>query len=87
MHRNLAYAVQQIIAQELEVERLKRASISMRLGTSSENVTNPEKPEIRKSAQDKSSNNPNNAKQSEKTAASLKEIVSFTRFPSYRLSH
>lgn len=87
VHRNLAYAVQQIIAQELEVERLKRASISMRLGASSENVTNTEKPEVIKSAQDRSSNNRNNTKQSEKTVAPLKEVVSVIRFSSYRPSN
>lgn len=76
MHRCLVYAVQQIIAQELEVERLKRASISMGLGqinsesaTSSKNFVSTEK------VHDKSSNDSN--KQSGKNKAPLKEIVSF----------
>ncbi|XP_071574574.1 chromosome transmission fidelity protein 18 homolog isoform X2 [Temnothorax nylanderi] len=72
----LAYAVQQIIAQELEVERLKRSSILTGLdGVNSENVANPEKLEIIKSAQNISSNPPNNTKQSGKNVTSLKEIV------------
>lgn len=78
-HRSLAYAVQQIIAQELEVERLKRASILMGLGVSSENVTNPGKLEIIESDQNRSSNLPNNTKRSEKNVI-LKEKVSFTYF-------
>lgn len=86
VHRNLAYAVQQIIAQELEIERLKRTSISTKLGVSSENETDPKKPEIIRSAQNRSSNQPNNTKQSEKNVISLKEIVSFMRFSFYRLS-
>lgn len=78
VHRNLAYAVQQIIAQELEVERLKRASILTGLGgVNSENMKNPRKSEIIENVQNNSSNTPNNTKQSGKNA-SLKEIVSFT---------
>ncbi|KAM0725880.1 Chromosome transmission fidelity protein 18-like protein [Formica fusca] len=85
-HRHLAYAVQQIIAQELEVERLKRASISMGLGGFSllENTTNSEKSETTKNIykdnkdnkdnKDKSSNLPNSAK-SGKNATSLKKVV------------
>ncbi|KAL6423197.1 hypothetical protein ACFW04_010103 [Cataglyphis niger] len=78
-HRHLAYAVQQIIAQELEVERLKRASISTGLGglSSFENTTNSEKSEITKNNKDnkdKSPNPLNNAK-SGKNAISLKEVV------------
>lgn len=77
VHRNLAYAVQQIIAQELEVERLRR--VSMRPGAGPENATNPERPEI---ARDKSTDRPNDTKQPEKTAALLKERVSFRAFSS-----
>ncbi|XP_012223290.1 chromosome transmission fidelity protein 18 homolog [Linepithema humile] len=74
-HRHLAYAVQQIITQELEVERLKRASISTGLSrASSENTTNSRKPETAENIQNKPSNTPNNAKQSGKKM-SLKEII------------
>lgn len=80
VHRSLAYAVQQIITQELEVERLKRASILTGLGRvpwqSLENMTNPGKPE---SVQNRS-NLSNNTKQPRKNVTSLKEIVSLTRF-------
>ncbi|KYN27861.1 Chromosome transmission fidelity protein 18 like protein [Trachymyrmex cornetzi] len=75
-HRNLAYAVQQIITQELEVERLKRASILTGLGeVNSENVAKPGNPEIVENVQNISSNVVNNTKQSTKDATSLKEIV------------
>lgn len=80
-HRNLAYAVQQIIAQELEVERLKRTSINLTGlgGVNSENVANLGKPEIMESDQNRSSNLPNNTKQSEKNVT-FKEMVSFIYF-------
>ncbi|XP_011053848.1 PREDICTED: chromosome transmission fidelity protein 18 homolog [Acromyrmex echinatior] len=76
-HRSLAYAVQQIITQELEVERLKRASILTGLGeVNSENMAKPGNPEIVKNlVQNISSNVVNNTKQSTKDATSLKEIV------------
>lgn len=88
-HRYLAYAVQQIVAQELEVERLKRASILTGLGgvSSLENTTNSRKSEIRennKDNKDKSSNPPNSAK-SGKNTTSLKEVVSLTHLFSYML--
>ncbi|XP_032677350.1 chromosome transmission fidelity protein 18 homolog isoform X2 [Odontomachus brunneus] len=77
VHRCLAYAVQQIITQELEVERLKRASISMGLGeiNNTENVTNSKNPVITEKIQDKSSNGSTNAKQFGKNETSLKEVV------------
>lgn len=75
-HRSLAYAIQQIIAQELEVERLKRASILTGLGKDSlENTTNSEKPENKESVQNRS-DLLNNMKQPGKNTTSLKEIVS-----------
>ncbi|KAG5315342.1 CTF18 protein, partial [Pseudoatta argentina] len=76
-HRSLAYAVQQIITQELEVERLKRASILTGLGeVNSENMAKSGNSEIVKnSVQNISSNVVNNTKQSTKDATSLKEIV------------
>ncbi|KAL0100828.1 hypothetical protein PUN28_019304 [Cardiocondyla obscurior] len=74
VHRNLAYAIQQIIAQELEVERLKRASILTGLSrVSSENMANPGKPEIIKNAQNKS--NPSNITKQSAKELPLKEIV------------
>lgn len=85
-HRHLAYAVQQIIAQELEVERLKRASISMGLdGHNLSENTNSEKSEITKNNKDnkdKSPNPPNDTK-SGKSATSLKEVVSLIHLFSY----
>ncbi|XP_011151397.1 chromosome transmission fidelity protein 18 homolog isoform X2 [Harpegnathos saltator] len=71
-HRCLAYAVQQIIAQELEVERLKRASISMGI-IDPENATNSENSKTVEKVTDKPS--PKNTKQSEKRATLLKEVV------------
>lgn len=86
-HRSLAYAIQQIIAQELEVERLKRASILTGLGKDNlENTTNSEKPEIKESDQNRS-DLLNNTKQPGKNVTSLKEIVSHTRFFFYCQSH
>lgn len=89
-HRNLPYAVQQIIAQELEVERLKRASMLTGLGISLN--TNSEKSS--KAAENNKSNKSPNAnnetsekqqtsdKQSGKSKSgknsSLKEAVSLT---------
>jgi len=80
VHRHLAYAVQQIIAQELDIERLRRASTSTGLGEiNMENRTNSEKSKTIESALKKSINPQNNAKfeknDSIKTM-SLKEIVS-----------
>ncbi|XP_018307581.1 chromosome transmission fidelity protein 18 homolog isoform X1 [Mycetomoellerius zeteki] len=74
-HRSLAYAVQQIITQELEVERLKRASILTGLGVNSENMAKSGNPETVENVQNISSNVENNTKQSRKNATSLKEIV------------
>ncbi|XP_018394126.1 PREDICTED: chromosome transmission fidelity protein 18 homolog [Cyphomyrmex costatus] len=75
-HRSLAYAVQQIIAQELEVERLKRASILTGLGeVNSENTAKPVNLEIVENVQNVSSDVVNNTKQSSKNATSFKEIV------------
>ncbi|KYN42346.1 Chromosome transmission fidelity protein 18 like protein [Trachymyrmex septentrionalis] len=75
-HRSLAYAVQQIITQELEIERLKRASILTGLGeVNSENMAKPGNLEIVENIQNISSNFVNNTKQSIKDATSLKEIV------------
>lgn len=82
-HRSLAYAVQQIITQELEVERLKRASILTGLGVNSENMAKSGNPETVENVQNISSNVENNTKQSRKNATSLKEIVSFMRFSFY----
>ena len=91
MHRSLAYAVQQIIAQELEVERLKHASILTGLdGVGSENATNLEKqkmPKITETVQNKSSNLTKNTKQPGKNMTSLKEMVSLERFYFYHQSH
>jgi len=79
MHRRLAYSIQQIIAHELEVERLKRASILTGLGeVNLENVANSGRPEITKTIQNKSFDLSNNMKQCEKNVTSLKEIVSST---------
>jgi len=84
MHRRLAYSIQQIIAHELEVERLKRASILTGLGeVNLENVTNSGRPEITKNIQNKSFDLSNNIKQCEKNVTSLKEIVSSTHFSFY----
>ncbi|XP_012539347.1 chromosome transmission fidelity protein 18 homolog [Monomorium pharaonis] len=75
-HRSLAYAVQQIIAQELEFERLKRANILTGLGeVDSETMTNSEKSEVTESVQNKSSNLLNNSKQIGKNVTTLKETV------------
>lgn len=91
MHRSLAYAVQQIIAQELEVERLKHASILAGFdGVGSKNTTNSEKQkvsEITEIVQNKSSNLAKNTKQPGKNLTSLKEIVSLQRFSFYHQSH
>lgn len=79
-HRYLAYAVQQIIAQELEVERLKRASILTGIGevSLSKNTTKSGESgntKNNKDNKDNSFNPPNNTK-SAKSATSLKEVVS-----------
>ncbi|XP_011706225.1 PREDICTED: chromosome transmission fidelity protein 18 homolog, partial [Wasmannia auropunctata] len=79
-HRNLTYAVQQIIAQELEVERLKRASILTGLGgVNSEIPANPKKPETTENIQNRSSNLPNNKNNTKQSTNEekkpLKEIV------------
>jgi len=84
VHRHLAYAVQQIIAQELDIERLRRVSTSTGLGKiNMENATNSEKSKTTENAQKKSVNTQNNAK-SEKNdptkTMSLKEMVSVSRF-------
>lgn len=77
-HRCLAYAVQQIIAQELEVERLKRTSISTGLGSlNAENAGGPTNPKAIEDIRGRSSSEANNAKQSEKEKVPLKEAVSF----------
>lgn len=69
--------MQQIIAQELEIERLKRASISTGLGElSSENATSSKDPETTEQIRDKPSNGPTDAKQSGKDTVPLKEVVS-----------
>ncbi|XP_072767686.1 chromosome transmission fidelity protein 18 homolog [Anoplolepis gracilipes] len=79
-HRYLAYAVQQIITQELEVERLRRASILTGLGavSLSENMANSGKSKTtennKDNKKDKSSNPPNGTKAG-KSATSLKEVV------------
>ena len=81
-HRSLAYAVQQIITQELEVERLKRASILT--GLDEVNMAKLGNPKIvENSVQNISSNVVNNTKQFTKDATSLKEIVSFMCFSFY----
>jgi len=78
-HRSLAYAVQQIITQELEVERLKRASILT--GLDEVNMAKLGNPKIvENSVQNISSNVVNNTKQFTKDATSLKEIVSLFFF-------
>jgi len=86
-HRYLAYAVQQIIAQELEVERLKRASILTGIGGVSllENTTKSGESENTKNNKDNTKNTKNNkdnssnslnSTKSGKSATSLKEVVS-----------
>lgn len=79
-HRYLAYAVQQIIAQELEVERLKRASILTGIGGVSllENTTKSEESENTKNNKDNKDNSSNSltSTKSGKNAVSLKEVVS-----------
>ncbi|XP_011639488.1 chromosome transmission fidelity protein 18 homolog, partial [Pogonomyrmex barbatus] len=76
VHRRLAYAVQQIIAQELEVERLKRANSLTGLdGIRLKNMTNSEKPEIIESIQNKFSNSLNSMKQPKKNMTLLKDRV------------
>jgi len=80
--------IQQIIAHELEVERLKRASILTGLGeVNLENRANSGRPEITENIQNKSFDLSNNTKQCEKNVTSLKEIVSSTRFSFYCQSH
>ncbi|XP_014470697.1 PREDICTED: chromosome transmission fidelity protein 18 homolog [Dinoponera quadriceps] len=74
-HRDLAYAVQQIVTQELEVERLRRATISTGLGVNPESAKNPRNPETTGKVQDKFSKSPSDAEQSAKNAAPLKEVV------------
>lgn len=86
VHRHLPYAVQQIIAQELEVERLKRASMLTGLGIPLENTTNSEKlfkdAENTKINKSPNANNETSEKQSGKSKpiknSSLKEAVSLT---------
>ncbi|EZA52142.1 Chromosome transmission fidelity protein 18-like protein [Ooceraea biroi] len=75
-HRYLAYAVQQIIAQELEVERLRRASILTGLGGSNtESTANSGKSETTENARKKSVNPETNAKSGKKDAVkALKEV-------------
>ncbi|EFN74480.1 Chromosome transmission fidelity protein 18-like protein [Camponotus floridanus] len=85
-HRYLAYAVQQIIAQELEVERLKRASILTGISGVSllENTTNSGESENTKNNKNNTKNTKNNkdnssnslnSTKSGKNATSLKEVV------------
>lgn len=80
-HRCLTYALQQIIAQELEVERLRRASILTGLGRDNVHDAKSSKDsKIVQCTQNKSSNKPNNIKPSEKNVTSLKKVVSYIHF-------
>lgn len=69
--------MQQIIAQELEVERLRRASILTGLGgVNAESMTNSKKSEVIENVQKKSVDNAKSRKNDAVKTMSLKEVVS-----------